>query len=124
MRSKWACPDIPGSARPPGRYLVVPGSQHEFPECPEAFNRTAADVATLRVRRGGEPFAEHLIGGQVHPISIVGPAAMEVRNGARTLGSLPTKVRLLVGLYEEEVAGREAKEDELREEERRAGSRR
>ncbi len=123
-RERWTCPDLPGMARPEGRHQLVLGSQIQFPECPAAYLRTPALIATLRTRRGGRVFSEHLINGVTHPDELVAPAAMEFKAGARTLDSMSVKMQELVKLRLSEDNAREVYEDELREQERRSGANR
>ena len=124
MRATWACPDLPGTERKVGRHLLVPGSAHQFPECPSAYLRDVGELVAIRTRRGGRPFGAHLIDGHTHAGPMVGQVALEIRNGARTLDSLATKVQQLVSLHEAESAGRDEEDDRLREEDRRAGDKR
>jgi hypothetical protein len=74
------------------------------------------------VRRGGEPFAAHLIDGVTHPDQIVAPLVHEFKNGARTADSMGGLVRQLVLLRLSEENDRDRHEDELREEERKANA--
>jgi hypothetical protein len=117
MRGAWACPDI-GGDRPPGLGLPIPGSKEEFPDCPAAYLRTADEVAELRVMRGGEPFAEHLVDGAVHPINIVAPVAFDVESGALASGACSPKMLALVRIFLSEKASREAHAAEKRREKR------
>lgn len=115
MREQWNCPDLGQSTK--ARALSVPGSGYTMDVCPASFLRTAADVEELRVRRGIEPFAEHLIGGAVHPDSIIQVYAFEVETGSRTVDSLSNKSQELVKIRIGEKAARDRYEDELRKKE-------
>jgi len=118
-RARWACPDL-GLAKEPGKFLGIPGSKSEFAECPAAYLRTASDVVELRIRRGGEPFAEHLVDGATHLVSIISEVVSDLKNGARTYDSLSAKTRDLVTIYVSEENDRDAHDAEMREEERSA----
>jgi hypothetical protein len=113
----WACPDL-GRPKPAGEYLPVPGSAEEFPDCPAAYLRSAPDVAELRVRMGREPMADHLIDGAIHPASLVGPRAFELKNGSRNADTLSPKTLALVHLWIREEQARDAHADEVRKEKR------
>lgn len=121
-RQRWACPDL-GVRREPGRELPVPGSQHVFDFCPAAYLRTAEEVALLNSRRDSQAWAEHLIGGAVHPAETASTDAYEVEQGARTFDSLPTKRQELSRLYLTEKGERDRYEMELRREAKHADQR-
>ncbi len=113
MRKQWSCPDLGEGA---ARYipLPVPGCSQEFPECPAAFLRTGAEVGELKHRRGGQPFADHLIEGSIHPATIISTHAVEIENGARNVDTLTPKVTALVHIYLHEKAERDSYAMELR----------
>jgi hypothetical protein len=113
MRSIWACPDL-GEPKPAGEYLPVPGCAEEFPDCPAAYLRSAADVMEIRDRTGREPVADHLIGGVVHPATLIGARAFEIKNGSRSADTLSPKALSLVHLWIREEQARDAYADELR----------
>lgn len=117
MRASWACPDL-GAERAIGMELPVPGSTEAFPECPAAFLRGAADVDALRLRRGGSPYADHLIDGVTHPASIVSKAAYELKSGARNAETLSPKVLALAHLWLREADARDAYALQMRREAR------
>ncbi len=103
--------------------MKIPGSLHDFPECPAAFLRTASDVQELRERRGGDVFAEHLIDGVEHPAQMVSEWAFEVESGARSSDTLSPKAKSLVHLYLSEKASRDRFQAEERKEQRSGGGR-
>lgn len=98
----------------------MPGSKHEFPECPAAYLRTESDIAILRTRREGHIFDAHLVDGTTHADELIAPMAHEFKNGARTMDSMSSKVQQLVKLRLAEENARDAYEDELRDQERKA----
>lgn len=103
MQERWACPDL-GEPKPDGYEQPIPGSRELFPDCPAYY---------LRVGEGNLP-AVHLIGGAIHPATIVGERAAELENGAISAEVLSPKVRELVHLYMREKASRREYESEMR----------
>lgn len=95
-------------------YLPVESTQEEFPECPAAYLRTGADVEMLEDRFGRKPFAEHLIGGAIHPDFIVGATASEVETGARSTDTISPKVLSLIHVRFREQARKREYDSELR----------
>lgn len=109
MRSRWACPDL-GQPKPDGFLMPVPGSTHEFPDCPTYY---------LRTREMNLP-AEHLLDGVDHPARLVSQYAVEIRNGARLIDSLAPRTRELVHLW---LVEHDAAEEFERERRRQEGFR-
>ena len=73
----------------------------------------------IRLRRGIEPYAAHLVDGVTHPDHLVAAAVFELKNGARTADSMSVKMQQLVFLRMEQEGERDRYEDELRDEERK-----
>ena len=119
MRERWACPDLKAEPKA-GRFQSVPGSSFQFDDCPAAHLRSRDEVIQLRIRRGIEPFADHLIEGVTHPSNLVAEIAMELKNGARTFETLTPKVRELVNLHMAAESEREAHDAQMREDKRNA----
>jgi hypothetical protein len=109
FRARWACPDL-GPPDPHGPIQVIPGSPHDFPDCPAYYLRTA-DV--------GLP-AEHLLDGMEHPASLVAIRAAEFERGAITMKDVTPKVRdgIHIWLEERDAAREHARERERAERER------
>lgn len=122
-RQASACPDL-GLPREPGRDLVVPGTKHGFSFCPAGYLRTAHDVAVLRERRDGTVWAEHLIGGVMHPAELASSDGYEVEQGARTFDTLSARRQEMARLYLFEKSERDRNDMELRKETRDGGSQR
>jgi hypothetical protein len=112
MRARWACPDL-GEPKPDGFLMPVPGSQHEFPDCPTYYLRTA-DM--------GLP-AVHLLDDVDHPARLVSQWGVEIRNGARLVDSVSPRARELVHLYLVEQDAAQEHERERRREEASRGRR-
>lgn len=105
MRRRWGCPDL-GAKKGPGQENPVPGSRHEFPECPAYFLRT----------RDLDMPAEHLVGGVHHPAELIRDRASELEVGAISADQLSPKERELAHLWLRERADRNTYEAERRKE--------